>query len=358
MAPNCIVENNRIFNSLGGAITTRGCTVVHGNLVKNANASTNPITDNGNAGYDLGDLSATYATLIQDVSNNRVVDDQFTASPSTLCSVATATSTTCLTSGSSYWLYDATAPFTPDISNRYVFINNLPYQLHNALDTSHLELEQLQPFFGSGTAYGLHWTFVRGFWLRSNIVNFVSNFGNLGLLGYSTGYPGGGIVIDTAGKTIQNIFGNFFFSPRQAIAIRSDGAAPNYSYYNQSHGPVGGVSCNQGNCASSPTTLYTIGNVATSSIPGITFEAHVSIACTSVVSTATVSVTISYTDVSGTAQTSTSGTATCTTLGASSVAAVVLPFRMYGNSSVKYNVNVANTPQYQASVMVYQETDN
>ena len=80
---------------------------------------------------------------------------------------------------------------------------------------------------------------------------------NLGLLGYSTGYPGGGIVINKAGKTIQNIFGNFFFSPRQAIAIRSDGAAPNYSYYNQSHGPVGGVSCNQGNCCFQPNdTLY------------------------------------------------------------------------------------------------------
>jgi hypothetical protein len=89
------------------------------------------------------------------------------------------------------------------------------------------------------------------------------------------------------------------------------------------------------------------------------YRADVAVACTSAVSTATVNLTIKYTDPSGTSQTFTGGTpAACTTLGSSSVLSFSLSFRAENATAIQYSVTTANTPAYQASVAVFQESAN
>jgi len=337
---------------------------VRGNLVKNFDAD----ESTGNTavyGIVLGNASPTVTSTFSDVSNNRVIDDQVHYSTGTVCSVSGPTSTTCLTSGSSRWLYSSGATWSQAWPNRYIFIASTPYQIRAFYSANYIELETAVPVFSSsGVAYSLTWTIANGYYLGANIVNFTNNYGYVmspsAGAGYMTGYPNSGWICDVSGDTIQNLANNTFISPRQSVVNPS--CANNYNYYNQSPTPVGGVSCANSagtlmvSCASSATALYTMPNIATSDIGGVLFRYDASIACTSATTSATAILTLGYTDVSGTAQTVTAGTATCTTLGSASIVSLSGTFMMYGSSSVTYNVTTANSPQYQARVMIYQET--
>lgn len=101
-----------------------------------------------------------------------------------------------------------------------------------------------------------------------------------------------------------------------------------------------------------PTTLFTVG-AATSS-----YVISGSLYCKTAVSTATVGLTVSYTDPSNTAQTITAATSACSTLGASSFTVVASPMRAKNATAITYSTTVANSPNYDVSLFVYQTSSN
>jgi hypothetical protein len=144
---------------------------------------------------------------------------------------------------------------------------------------------------------------------------------------------------------------NVVFPPEEGAAAFGGSGAQDFPI------ETGFVTCTQANCATSATTFSNFQQPTNSSL----MKADVSVVCTSAVASATVTLTITYTDPSNTVQTATTGTATCTTLGASSKASLAAPDNLFtakGGTNVQYNVTVANAPQYQARVAIYQESTN
>lgn len=113
---------------------------------------------------------------------------------------------------------------------------------------------------------------------------------------------------------------------------------------------VGFVSCTQANCASSATTLFTVG--ANNAL----FRIDTGVACTGSAAAATAITTLTYTDPSNTVQTITIPTATCTTLGAASVASNSTIINAKNATAIQYSVAQANTPAFQARISVYEES--
>lgn len=368
-APNCFVQNNRVYNTplasmsptpsgAVGALAAMGCSVVMGNIVSNAEADDFAAGgDSQEYGIVTGNSSSSVTTTYNDVSFNRVIDDQQSYSTGTVCTVSGPTSTTCQTSGTSRWLYSAGATWSQAWSNRYISISGTAYMIRGFFGAHYIEFENTVAFIGTGTSYSLNWTMNGGYYLGSPIINFTNNFGYVAHQ-YMLGYPSQGMITDVSGTVITNLVNNNFLSARQNVC--SSTAVCKYPYYNQSPNVVGGISCTQANCASAATALYTMPNITTGSggVSGILFRYDASVACTASGAAATAILQLGYTDVSGTAQTVTAGTATCTTLGASSAVSLSGTFMMYGNSAVTYKVTQATTPSFQARVMIYQETTN
>ena len=365
---SCAVENNRINNTPDTALTgtnpaalnVSGCPVVRGNIVHNPDAD-NAAGNTGAYGISIQNASSTVTTLFDDVSNNRVIDDQTGYNTGTVCSVSGVSSTTCLTTGTSRYLYSSGATWSQGWTNRYIYVGagTTPLMIRGIYGTHYVELATAALELTGTTYQFVGPTLDYGYYLGSSILNFTDN---LGIVNPPTGggffksYPNGGWITDAAGITITNLANNAFISPRQKVC--SDTSHCLYNYYNQAHVPVGGISCTQANCASNATALYTLPNIATSQVNGFLFHYDASVQCTSSTATATAILQLAYTDVSGTAQTITAGTATCTTLGAASVASLSGNFLIYGNSAITYKVTAANTPLYQAKVLIYQESTN
>lgn len=363
--PNCVVENNRVRNTpsaslSGGTVTAAigayGCSGVGGNFVQNPDADAASGND-ASYGIAIGNASAAVSTTYDYVSNNKVIDDQQTYSTGTVCSVASVSSTTCLTTGTSRYLYSAGATWSPAWSNRYIFIASVPIMIRGFYGVHYIELESAIAFVGSGTAYSLTWSMNGGYYLGSPIINFTGNFGYVAQQ-FMRAYPSDGMITDVSGTVITNLANNNFISARQAVC--SSTAVCKYPYYNQSPIPQGGVSCTQATCASTATALYTMPNIATGSggVSGIQFKVEAEVDCTSAVASSTATLQIGWTDVGGFAQTVTAGTATCTTLGASSMSSLSRNITMSGNSAVTYKITQASSPNFQARVMIYQETTN
>lgn len=364
---NCVIENNKVYNAPNvsfagvtpsGAILGNGCSAIRGNLVKNYNADNfSAATDSTHYGISAGDASSTVPTVISDFSGNQVIDDQVVYSTGNVCSVSSPSSTTCLSAGSSTYLYSAGATWSPGWSNRYIFVGGTPYMIKQFYAPHYIELQYSTAFIAS-TAYTLNYSFYNGYNLGTNIIRFDSNYCYIAANPYGRGYPSGGCITDVGGKTIQNgPTNNHFITPRQYVG------GTNYNNYNQSPQVASSITCTQATCATSPTALYTMPDITTGSggVSGVLFKIEADVACTTTVSTATATLQIGYTDVSGTAQTATATAATCTTLGASSVASFGTNVMMYGNagsgqSVLTYKITQANSPQFQARIVVNQLT--
>lgn len=101
-----------------------------------------------------------------------------------------------------------------------------------------------------------------------------------------------------------------------------------------------------------PTTLFTVGGATTS------YLVSARVYCDTAVATATVTLSIGYTDSSNTAQTVTPSAAACTTLGAASFALIQTPIRAKNATTITYTTTAANSPNYDVSVQVYQQSTN
>jgi len=128
--------------------------------------------------------------------------------------------------------------------------------------------------------------------------------------------------------------------------LHADGTA-----YALGSGQSGFLSCTQANCASSATTFY-VAPVTT------LYRINAAVACTGTTAAATAILAIKYTDPSSTVQTLTLATATCTALGSASVANLIQEALIITGTNVQYSVTVANAPNYQARIAVYQEGQN
>lgn len=126
----------------------------------------------------------------------------------------------------------------------------------------------------------------------------------------------------------------------------------NGSNYQFMPSQAGWISCTQATpCASSATTFFT--TTATT-----IYRINASVACTSSTAAATAILAIKYTDLSSTVQTLTLSTATCTTLGVASIAGTVTETSILTATNIQYSVTVANSPNYQARIAIYQEGAN
>jgi len=101
------------------------------------------------------------------------------------------------------------------------------------------------------------------------------------------------------------------------------------------------------------TTAFTTGSATAS------YRISANVFCDTTVSTATATLTVTYTASSNTAIVSTGSGALCTTLGAASQQIISLPnVRVKNGTNITWAIAIANSPNYDASIVVEQLTTN
>ena len=149
---------------------------------------------------------------------------------------------------------------------------------------------------------------------------------------------------------VASVLGIIVFS----LAEWSNRAQPQAdgSSYALGSNQAGWISCSQATpCASSATTFYV---APTTTL----YRISAGVACTSTGAAATAILVVKYTDPSSTVQTITLSMATCTALGVGSIASLDQPSVILAGTNVQYSLTVANSPNYQARIAVYQEGMN
>lgn len=171
-----------------------------------------------------------------------------------------------------------------------------------------------------------------------------------------TNYGSGTVTLALNGQFLNGGSSNILLLPASAIGptwatLKSDGT--NFVEWGVTNYSPTSVSCTQATCAGSATNLI-------ASTANAMYAVDISVACVSSTSAATATITIGYTDPSGTTHTiAPAAAATCTTLGSASIASVNHQvFRAESGTAITYAATTANTPTYQASVTLYQETAN
>jgi hypothetical protein len=171
-----------------------------------------------------------------------------------------------------------------------------------------------------------------------------------------TNYGAGTVTLALNGQLLNGGSSNILLLPASAIGatwatLKSDGT--NFVEWGVTNYSPTSVSCTQATCAGSATNLI-------ASTANAMYAVDISVACVSSASAATATITIGYTDPSGTTHTiAPAAAATCTTLGSASIASVNHQvFRAESGTAITYAATTANTPTYQASVTLYQETAN
>ena len=177
------VINNTIWNAPDTAIECTRCSVVSGNTIINPGQT--DYTSVTNVGISInGDTRA--------VTYNTVSEDQNTYNDGTVCSVVNSSSSTCLVSGRSDWVYVTGGTWSASWTNRTLYISGRNQLIRGFSDTSHLQIETAA-LIPSGTSYNLHRTTYQGMQITAAVDSLIGNqFLNRGSGWNSNAMVGGG----------------------------------------------------------------------------------------------------------------------------------------------------------------------
>src|SRR5208282_2537013 len=215
----CVVTRNRVFD---GNIRTGGSSLVHDievsyNLVRYS-SNMNGIDCNacslirGNVVREIGqnapsDVHAGYLIggSVNDVSDNVYLDEQHEYDAGTICSVANSSSTVCLSSGTSRWVWLQGGEWGFGWANRTLFTDRGDLLIRAFVSSSLLELDENTPVLQTGTHYHLFRTTVNAFELNSAAIERFAN--NLAI---ATGGFRRAAVQENGTVRIHSLSGNVF----------------------------------------------------------------------------------------------------------------------------------------------------
>jgi hypothetical protein len=215
----CVVTRNRVFE---GNIRTGGSLLVHDievsyNLVRYS-SNMSGIDCNacslirGNVVREIGqnapsDVHAGYLIggSVNDVSDNVYLDEQHEYDTGTICSVANPSSTVCLSSGTSRWVWLRGGEWGFGWTNRTLFTDRGDLLIRAFVSSSRLELDESTPVLPTGTHYHLFRTTFNAFELNSAVIERFAN--NLAI---ATGGFRHAAVQENGTVRIHSLSGNVF----------------------------------------------------------------------------------------------------------------------------------------------------
>ena len=141
-------------------IDCNACSVIRGNEVRDVGQRS------------PGDLHPGYLIggNVEDVSNNLYLEDQQEYERGTVCSVPSASSRSCMTSGQSRWILLSGGEWGFGWTNRKLFTGHGDQLIRAFVSSSLIELEQDAPALPSGTRYRLLRTTFNGFELNNAVI--------------------------------------------------------------------------------------------------------------------------------------------------------------------------------------------
>ena len=146
-------------------IDCNACSLIRGNVVREIGQNA---PSDLHAGYLIGGT-------VQDVSDNVYVDEQHEYDTGTICSVATPSSTVCLSSGNSRWvrLHDGEWGF--GWTNRTLITDRGNLRIRAFVSSSLLELDENAPGLAAETHYHLYRTTFNAFELNNAVIERFAN---------------------------------------------------------------------------------------------------------------------------------------------------------------------------------------
>ena len=203
------------YSSNMSGIDCNACSLIRGNVVRE-------IGQNGPSDVHPGYL---IGGTVQDVSDNAYIDEQHEYDAGTICSVANPSSTVCLSSGSSRWVWLRGGEWGFGWTNRTLFTDRGNLLIHAFVSSSRLELDDNAPVLQAGTHYHLFRTTFNAFELNGAVIERFAN--NLAIS--SSGFRHVAVQENGAVR-IRNLYGNVFrpysCSGKCAVDYRSNVSAP------------------------------------------------------------------------------------------------------------------------------------
>ena len=191
------VSYNTVRDSRDRAgIECDACSVMRGNLVREVGQG-GPADHH--AGYVIG------GTVV-DVSDNIYIDEQHEYATGMVCSVAKPSSTTCLLSGKSRWIWLRGGEWGFGWSNRVLFTDRGNLPIHAFVSSSLLELDDDADVLPAGTRYRLSRTTSHAFELNSAVIERFAN--NVAIS--TTGSFRDAAIQESGTVRIRNLSGNMF----------------------------------------------------------------------------------------------------------------------------------------------------
>jgi len=235
----CVVTRNRVFDgSIGtgnsllvqdievsynlvryssnySGIDCNSCSLIRGNVVREIGQNA---PSDLHAGYLIGGT-------VQDVSDNVYVDEQHEYDTGTICSVANPSSTVCLSSGNSRWVWLRGGEWGFGWTNRTLFTDRGKFLIHAFVNSSLVELDENAPVLQAGTHYHLFRTTFNAFELNSAVIERFAN--NLAI---ATGGFRHATIQENGTVRIHSLSGNVFRPytcfGKCAVDYRSNVTAP------------------------------------------------------------------------------------------------------------------------------------
>jgi len=203
------------YSSNYSGIDCNSCSLIRGNVVREIGQNA---PSDLHAGYLIGGT-------VQDVSDNVYVDEQHEYDTGTICSVANPSSTVCLSSGNSRWVWLRGGEWGFGWTNRTLFTDRGKFLIHAFVNGSLLELDENAPVLQAGTHYHLFRTTFNAFELNSAVIERFAN--NLAI---ATGGFRHATIQENGTVRIHSLSGNVFRPytcfGKCAVDYRSNVTAP------------------------------------------------------------------------------------------------------------------------------------
>jgi len=187
--------NSVRYSSNMPGIDCNACSLIKGNVVREIGQNA---PSDMHAGYLIGGT-------VHDVSDNVYVDEQHEYDAGTICSVANASSTVCLSSGTSRWVWLRGGEWGFGWTNRTLFTDRVNLPIRAFVSSSLLELDENTPVLQTGTHYHLFRTTFNAFELNSAVIERFAN--NLAIAAEGFRH---GAVQENGAVRVNSLSGNVF----------------------------------------------------------------------------------------------------------------------------------------------------
>lgn len=207
--------NSVRYSSHNNGIDCNACSLIRGNVVREIGQNA---PGDVHSGFLIGGS-------VSDVSDNVYLDEQHAYDAGTICSVASPSSSECLSSGNSQWIRLRGGQWGFGWTNRTLFTDRGDFLIRAFVSDTLLELDEDTTAVPTGTHYHLYRTTFNAFELNSAVIERFAN--NLAI---SDGGFRHVAIQENGAVRIRSLYGNVFrpysCSGKCAVDYRSNIASP------------------------------------------------------------------------------------------------------------------------------------